>query len=63
VKHVARLEYMPFPQVLQERDHISAVLAECKKLGAVPLLTVETRDGLDMYSLLDVSEFAQWLAG
>jgi len=62
VKHVVRLEYMKFPEALAERDFISAVLAECKTLGGIPLLTLETQDGLDMYSLLDVSALAQWLA-
>ena len=66
------LEYVDFPNIISDEDgqqtYIESILAECKRIGCIPLLSVQADwpsklgGGDDGYTSDDVKAFGKWLA-
>ncbi len=65
LRHAILQEYIEFPEVLNLQSSIhqklTTFLKECRSVGAMPLVTLETVDGLDCYSPQQVEEFVDLL--
>lgn len=65
VRHALFAEFLSFPRVLDqtggEYRKIVAFINECKQGGALPMLTLETPDGLNSYTTEQITAFADFL--
>lgn len=67
IPHRMFMTFVSFPEVLDRQDPNSGkalrFFEECRAVGAVPVLTLETFGGLDAYRPGHVVEFADFLSG
>lgn len=65
VRHALFAEFLTFPKVLETKNSeyakIVAFINECKTAGALPMLTLETPDGLNSYTAQHIRDFADFL--
>lgn len=62
VKHSAFMEFIKFPDVVQstKEEHIKLdnFIAACKAANAIPMITIQTEEGLSSYTQDDITFFA-----
>jgi len=66
-RHSFFMTFLAFPEVMDkgalEYPKLDQAIEECRAADAMPILTIETMDGLDSYKTGDVEAFADMLHG